>query len=167
MDESSAETPLSKTYEPSKLALYLTDESQGDHNGHSWQILFEAKVINDYWLENKHDYIQWWFPLDEPSRAKSFLPYLSVEDVSWMRQQAIVANSQNFLLARMKKFLMENDYWICHYNHNHLRITRIIKSLRLVSGDKAAEDFKLWLMGYLGPRINLIADKAVQLWKES
>ena len=73
MDELSAETPLSKTYEPSKLALYLTDESQGDHNGHTWQILFEAKVINDYWLENKHDYIQWWFPLDEPSRAKSLL----------------------------------------------------------------------------------------------
>jgi len=167
MDELSAEIPLSKIYQPSKLALYLTDQSQGDHNGHSWQILFEAKVINDYWLENKHDYIQWWFPLDEPSRAKSFLPYLSAEDVSWMRQQAIVANSQNFLLARMKKFLMENDYWICHYNHNHLRITRMIKSLRLLQSDKSAEELKEWLSNYLGDNIRKIDKKAVQFWWKS
>ena len=167
MDKLSVEIPMSKMYEPTQLALYLTGDSQGDHNGLSWQKLFEVGIVTDYWLENTHDYIQWWFPLDEPSRSKPFLPYLSDQDIYWMKERAEIHNNQMLLLNRFKQFLMGNDFWICHYNHNHLRITRIIKSLRLLIGDTAADEFKCWLFNHLESRSGAISDKAKKFWDDA
>jgi hypothetical protein len=34
----------------------------------------------------------------------------------------------------MTRFYPGNDHWLVAYDHNHLRITRIIQSLRLLVG---------------------------------
>ena len=37
------------------------------------------------------------------------------------------------------QFLCRNEQWLSVANHNHLRITRLIKSLRLLVGDDFAD----------------------------
>ena len=84
-----------------------------------------------------------------------------------MKERAEIHNNQMILLNRFKQFLMSNDFWICHYNHNHLRITRIIKSLRLLTGDTAADEFKSWLFNHLGFRARIISDEAKRFWDKA
>ena len=82
--------------------------------------------------ETTHDYIQWLFPLDEPSRSVNGVPVLTKLEIDEIRQssltQANLVKSARWFLG----FLERNNRWITKYNHNHLRITRVIKSLRLL-----------------------------------
>jgi hypothetical protein len=38
-------------------------------------------------------------------------------------------------------FYQRNDYWIRYAAHNHLRVSRIIRSLALLQGEEAAKQF--------------------------
>ena len=69
------------------------------------------------------------------------------------------------IVKRMKEFWMNNDYWIKRYNHNHLRITRMLKSLRLLTGDNEADEFKAAIFELLGDDLHLIDSKTVEFWK--
>ena len=121
----------------------------------------------DYQAETNHDYIQWLFPLDEPSRSVNGVPILTDLDIDEIRQsslaQANLAKSARWFLG----FLERNDHWITKYNHNHLRITRVIKSLRLLASDKAADEFKNIVFEYLGDDLNLIDPKARSFWNSA
>jgi hypothetical protein len=44
--------------------------------------------------------------------------------------------------AMMSRFYSVTDHWLQAGNHNHLRITRIIKSLRPLVGEEAANGFR-------------------------
>ena len=56
---------------------------------------------------------------------------------SGMAQCALAAASD-----RMAVFYARNDHWLKSADHNHLRITRIIRALRRLSGDEAADAFR-------------------------
>lgn len=47
---------------------------------------------------------------------------------------------------RMAAFYGANDHWLRAEDHNHLRITRIIRALRRLRGDDAAEAFKTYIL---------------------
>ena len=74
--------------------------------------------------------------------------------------QGNLAKSASWFLG----FLKRNQHWVTKYDHNHLRITRVIKSLRLLTSDKAADEFKDKVFGYLGDEVNLIDPKARSFW---
>lgn len=98
--------------------------------------------MGDQDIEQIHDFIQWLFPLDAPSGANRRAPVLSAEDVqaihaSGLAQIALAAGTD-----RMAAFYQRNGHWLVDHDHNHLRITRIIKSLRLLRGPGEAEDFR-------------------------
>jgi len=77
--------------------------------------------------------------------------------------QANFAKSARWFLG----FLERNDHWITKYNHNHLRITRIIKSLRLLASDEAADEFRDKVLALAGDRLNLVDQKARGFWANS
>lgn len=112
--------------------------SGSDHRGRS---LEEVLALSDSELESRHDFIQWLFPLDTPSAAVPGSPVLSSNDIAEIRgcQQC----RANLLRAsdRMRRFYAENDHWLVRFDHNHRRITRIIKSLSLLVGNQEAEEF--------------------------
>ena len=121
----------------------------------------------DHQAEATHDYIQWFFPLDEPSRSVNGAPVLTELDIDEIKESILVqgnlAKSARWFLG----FLERNDHWITKYNHNHLRITRVIKSLRLLASDKAADEFKNIVFEYLGDDLNLIDPKARSFWNSA
>lgn len=104
--------------------------------------LAQVLAFDDAALERHHDFIQWLFPLPEPSGAVPESPVLSPEDVAAIRssegaQAALAASSR-----RMLDFYRGNEIWRGPADHNHLRITRIIRSLRLLVGDVEANAFR-------------------------
>ena len=135
-----------------------------DHRGRILAMLLQQ---TDHQAEKNHDYIQWLFPLDEPSRSVNGAPVLTELEIDQIRQsslaQANLAKSARWFLG----FLERNDHWITNYNHNHLRITRVIKSLRLLASDKAADEFKNIVFEYLGDDLNLIDPKARSFWNSA
>ena len=120
---------------------------------------------DDDWLESTHDYIQWLFPLDVKSLSNRNAPVLMIDDILRISESELAQKHIQASVRRMKEFWVTNDFWIQRYNHNHLRITRVIKSLRLLSGSVAAEEFKGWLYYHLGLRIDEIDIKARRYWE--
>lgn len=146
--------------------LAIVDFLKGgvDHQGRTHAFILEQ---GDQWLEDTHDYIQWLFPLDEHSGSRRASPVLNAEAIEHIRQSEIAQTAMMLSASRMRKFWMQNQHWVTRYNHNHLRITRAIKSLRLLLSDDDADRMKQWLVSKLGPNIKVIDPKAIRFWKEA
>ena len=109
---------------------------------------FKNRFLQDIWnysdeeIEHTHDFIQLLFPLDEESKAVSNRIYLDSNEAIFrlkankLVKENIVKSSRWFLL-----FLARNSQWKRKHDHNYLRITRIIKSLRLLVSDGEANKF--------------------------
>lgn len=120
----------------------IVDFLKGAGTDGAGRTVFEVVAMSDRDLEQVHDFIQWLFPLAEPSGANRRAPVLAAEDVqaihaSGLAQIALAAGTD-----RMAAFYQRNSHWLVDHDHNHLRITRIIKSLRLLRGPGEAEDFR-------------------------
>lgn len=115
---------------------------EGDGVDGAGRTLAEVLGFGSGDLERHHDYIQWLFPLAEASAAVPGSPVLTAADIDAVktsgRAQANLAESAE----RMGRFYDQTDHWMRASDHNHLRITRIIKSLRLLAGDRPADRFR-------------------------
>src|SRR5215471_11288802 len=102
-----------------------------DHRGRSFE---DVLGFDDSQLERSHDYIQWLFPLPEASRFNADAPVLTPEALAELA--ASPAAKDNLMRARdrMLAFYRTNDHWLTPFDHNHLRITRIIRCLALILG---------------------------------
>ncbi len=103
--------------------------------GPNGQGRFHADILNfsDEELEEVHDYIQWLFPLREPSMAVPGSPVVESEEMAEILcNDAEVRVNMLRALDRMKRFYTDNDHWLAQGDHNHLRITRILKSICLL-----------------------------------
>jgi hypothetical protein len=135
-----------------------------DHRGRTLAMVF---AFSDERAEQTHDYMQWLFPLAEPSGSVHGAPILSDLDIEDIKLSP--AAQANLIKASgwFFEFLVRNQRWIAKYDHNQLRITRIIKSLRLLVGDKEANKFRQSLFDYLGDDIALIVKKAKSFWNQA
>ena len=110
-------------------------------------------------LESSHDYIQTVFPLPEESMF-SFAPIITPEIRSAFLAQPELRASLRGALERMLSFYglqfsddetgkevvirgpnfgINSRNWVTRFDHNHLRMTRILRSLRVLGlGDEAA-----------------------------
>ena len=111
----------------------------GDARGRT---LDQILTWDDAELERRHDFIQWLFPLTEPSAAVPGSPVLSQAQVQAIRADPAARRNLDRSAARMLAFYAATTHWRGPADHNHLRITRIIRSLRLLAGDQAADAFR-------------------------
>ncbi len=127
----------------SLLTFYL-DQSP-DHAG---------RFLHDLWafsleeLEYHHDFIQWLFPLDTPSPVNPDAPTLDPQTIAAFRGSP--QHKQNLLhsfdlmlhfyglgrvngaVIRADNFSARTPNWLRKGNHNHLRLTRILRCLHLL-----------------------------------
>ena len=132
-----------------------------DHRGRLLSMLWKQ---TDDDAENNHDYIQWMFPLDEPSQAVYVAPVLDDSDIDEIRENQLVTENLEESARWFLGFLERNDHWIVNYDHNHLRITRAIKSLRLLTSDQAADEFRDKVIALAGDNLNLVDREARDFW---
>jgi hypothetical protein len=114
--------------------FYIRDGA--DHKGRT---LVEMQAYSDDEMEGGHDFIQWMFPLHEKSYHAKYSPVLTREDIAELQSSRYAQENMRRSLFRFCEFLgltVPRDqkkiaWWCQNGNHNLLRITRIIRSLRL------------------------------------
>jgi hypothetical protein len=132
-------------------------------------------------LEAVHDFIQWLFPLPEPSQFNPRAPLLSPEDIAAFRQDAALRANLRRSFERILTFLglretaegevvegpnfaaRAADVWQSP-NHNWLRITRILRSLRLLGLEAEAKALYRRLEDFHGRRRFPIGDDTFRYW---
>ena len=132
-----------------------------DHRGRMLSMLWKQ---TDDDAENNHDYIQWMFPLDEPSQAVNGAPVLSDFDIDEIKENRLSIENLEESARWFLGFLERNDHWVTNYDHNHLRITRTIKSLRLLTSDLVADRFRDKVIELAGDNLSLVNQKARDFW---
>ncbi len=120
----------------------IVDFLKGAGTDGAGRTVFDVVALDDRSIERIHDFIQWLFPLDAPSGANRNAPVLTAEDVAEVHGSGMAQIALAAATDRMAVFYQRNTHWLVVHDHNHLRITRIIKSLRLLRGDEEAEDFR-------------------------
>ena len=105
---------------------------EGKGTDHLSRTIHEIWRFNDHEIENTHDYIQWLFPLDEKSKAVPQSPVLTQDEISSLRVSA--ASQANLKKSTMwfKEYLGRTKVWHRARDHNHLRVSRVIKCLNLL-----------------------------------
>ena len=122
-------------------------------------------ALDDGALESRHDYIQWLFPLDVPSQAVPGSPVLTPADIQAIRASAAARHNIRRAAARMRAFYADNNHWLSGHDHNHLRITRIIASLRMLAGAEAAEDFRQFVLHLNAAAGSPVNARSVGYWR--
>ncbi|MBU1383362.1 MAG: hypothetical protein KKG14_06990 [Alphaproteobacteria bacterium] len=123
---------------PGAIVAFL----EGEGPDGAGRTLFDVLAMNNVALEQTHDFIQWLFPLPEPSRAVPDAPVLTDDQVEAIRVSGMAQIALAAATDRMEAFYRMTHDWLMPNDHNHLRITRIIRSLRLLVGDAQADAFK-------------------------
>ena len=90
----------------------------------------EMLELHDVLLEGSHNFIQWLFPLPEPSKAQPSSPVATLADYAFLRTPEGQASLLRCLTRMVHFWRRTNDRWRFN-NHNHLRITRAIRCLML------------------------------------
>lgn len=138
---------------------------------------------DDEW-EEVHDFVQWLFPLPEPSRFNPDAPLLTEADRAAFRgdpllQAKLLRSFERFLtflgLSRTAEGTVVEgrnfasrvaDAWTFP-NHNWLRITRVLRSLRLLGLEVAARNLFEWLDSLHRSRRFPIPDDTFRYWTEA
>lgn len=115
---------------------------EGEGTDARGRTVFDVLAMDDVALERTHDFIQWLFPLTEPSAAVPESPVLTPGDVQAIRVSELAPIALAGGTDRMAAFYRTTHDWLMPNDHNHRRITRIIRSLRLLQGDEAADAFR-------------------------
>ena len=147
---------MKKSASQSRLVSYYTGESSDDQG----RYLTDIQGWNDDQLEGVHDFIQWMFPLRERSSVNWDAPTLDEFTVQQFRSRPDLREKLQTSFARMlafyglelktgiptgvvpaQNFAIRAQNWLWAGNHNHLRITRILKSLKALGLEAEATAF--------------------------
>ena len=137
---------------------------EGEGTDARGRTLFDVLGSDNATLEQVHDFIQWLFPLPEPSGAAPDAPGLTPDETrankdSDMAQCALAAATD-----RMEAFYRATPAWLRAHDHNHLRITRIIRSLRRLRGDAEADAFRDAILSFVEATRAPVSARSLGYW---
>lgn len=161
----------------------LVDFYRGQARDKGNRLLTDLWGWNDVDLEEVHDYVQWMFPLPEPNWFNPDAPLLTDDIAAFRDDPQLQANLRksfdrflSFLgLARTEdgRVIEGNnfaarvpDVWAC-FNHNWLRLTRVLRSLKLLGLEAEAQALYDRLEAfYRGGKFPIPPD-TLQYWTEA
>lgn len=146
----------------------------------------DGLYIQDIWnfsfckLEHSHKYIQWIFPINTASNYSRTAPVI---DKSWdgchdsvvrenlKKSFAVLLNFYGLVydgknVVKTSSYPIKALNWLTPFNHNFLRITRILTALKLFGLDEEHEAF-LAFLNKLRKDHPLIIGKSIQYWNET
>ena len=123
--------------------------------------------FDDDEIDTTHDFIQWMFPLSEASGSNFNAPVLLASEINEIRSSIYCQQNLADSAAWMLSFFKRTELIFQYTNHNHLRVSRIIKSLRLLHSDQAADQFKDELLALIETRQARINPVTVAFWLAS
>ncbi len=132
-----------------------------------------SRRLADIWrfdddeIDTTHDFIQWMFPLSEASSSNFNAPVLLASEIDEIRSSMLCQQNLAASAAWILSFFQRTELIFQYTNHNHLRVSRIIKSLRLLHSDQAADQFKQALLSLIETRRARINPITVAFWLSS
>jgi len=140
---------------------------------------------NDQDLEYRHDYIQWLFPLPNLSREVPNSPVIDEEEMRQFRTDGSLKERMRGSFQRMLAFygfktmtnangtsgvIAAEDFpqkavnWLTPGNHNYKRISRILRSLRLLGLKEECISFYQALRAVYKTSFPVIGSRAMSYW---
>jgi hypothetical protein len=141
-------------------------------------------------LETEHTYIQWLFPLPEPSQAVPGSPILGREDIElfkadddlqqrFWKSMGLMLGFYGFMPQNRGTGVHDNritlsaDFdraargWITFRNHNYLRISRILRSAMLLGFEAEARELFAQLQRIYVRHAETIGRETYEYWKRA
>lgn len=140
------------------IDFYL--QSGTDHKSRTFD---DILLFSNEDLEKNHDYIQWLFPLKEPSIFNPNAPLLDDETIEEFKTNNKLRNNVIIAWLKMMSFYLETN-WISNNNHNYLRITRILTFLSLCDLSKQMACMLSFVLNQHIKNANLISIETVNYW---
>ena len=154
-----------------------------DHRGRS---LADIRAFDTDRLEGTHDFIQWLFPLPEPSGASAQAPILSREDRAAFQaepalREALRASLDVMLrfyglrregsgeataIARGPGYASRSAEWLDR-PHNFLRLSRILRSLALLGCAPEARALLACLEGVAAENRGALGSDTLGYWRRA
>ncbi|HEY8381625.1 MAG TPA: opioid growth factor receptor-related protein [Microvirga sp.] len=147
----------------SRLHAFLAGTGPDDRGRRATDVL----AFSNEELEAVHDYIQWLFPLPTRSAAQPAAPVLTEAEIVAIRADPQALWTLTRAAERMLRFYRETRWWLTGHDHNHLRISRIVRSLGLLVGPDDARQFHeaiLTLHAAAGSPVNA---RSLRFWAEA
>jgi hypothetical protein len=155
-----------------------------DHRGRSLAQLQSQSLSA---LESNHDYIQWLFPLPERSSASAHAPILTPADIQAFEANPALRSSLLASLATMLKFYgfalvdtagrlevrrgpdfaARSEVWLTPFNHNYLRLTRILRALNLLGCAVHADALFVALQDVYREHAVEISEETLEYWQRA
>jgi len=152
-----------------------------DHRGRFLRDIIEWP---DERLESVHDFIQWLFPLPEASPVNPHAPVIDRETVEAFAarpdlREALRISFERMLrfygfaltygpeVARTPAFPERAENWLHPGNHNHLRITRILKCLTILGLKAEASAFERSLESVYEEHRDRITPVTLRFWRQA
>lgn len=160
---------------------------RGDGRDHRGRSLSDIHAFDVHELEIHHDYIQWLFPLPEPSGANAEAPLLSKEDIAAFEsdkslRKALLQSLRMMMrfygldlwegrpyirIARGSSFAERRHVWLTPGNHNFLRISRMLRSLTLLGLGAYATALLKCLEDIYGKEASTIGNTTMEYWRRA
>lgn len=154
----------------------------------------EGRLLSELWeldnneLEDEHDYIQWLFPLREASIHNHNAPIVNDAVIeAFLSEPRMRRNLLQSLKVMLRFYGLElneaeddttiiafsDDYefrkkvWLRKYNHNYLRLTRILKCLMMFGLEEYAGELYDCLQKIYDEEGDKIGEETLQFWTEA
>lgn len=151
------------------------------------RMLEDILAADDGWLERTHDYIQWLFPLRARSAFNMHAPTLDDATIAAFGADDALRNNLRRAFERMLAFygfeeqdangahmivpasnaVTQQRNWLTPGNHNFLRITRILTSLRLLGLPEQAQVFFAALSTLYESKSTIIGTTTYTYWRDA
>jgi hypothetical protein len=92
---------------------------------------------------------------------------LSPAEASAIRGDPRALDGLRAALARMTRFYAQNDHWLVPFDHNHLRITRILTAARALLPPEAATRFYASMMSRNEAAGAPVNANSVRYWRQA
>lgn len=161
-----------------EIARFISGKASDKFGRNIEQLL----AYNHFWLEHDHKYIQVLFPIDEGTKFNQHAPLVTQAD------RDVFANSKDLRIAHLKALdlLLEfwglqrdgceifsmlalspaTHVWLKSYDHNQLRLTRVIRSLYLLGNEQVATNLCDFLIS-AAKETGTVSDKTVDYWRNA
>lgn len=155
-----------------------------DHRGRTFAEVLRFPVRA---MEETHDYIQWLFPLNEPSSVASNAPVIDERCAHAFQgdtalRHGLLAALDKMLgfygmkmspdaggdnIVRTSYFAKRAPHWLTPGNHNFMRLTRIMKSLTLLGQAELARALAGCLEGVYAEYSNVVGQNTLEQWRRA
>lgn len=175
------------THDDPLLGFFL--DGRPDHTGRTLERILRA---DDSWLETTHDYVQWLFPLRSSSDYNPYAPTLDLSTIRAFAENDQLPANQRRAFVRMMAFYgfvveeviedgvvkevyvdhadtfgQRSRLWVTPGNHNYKRITRILRSLSILSSPQYARGLGVALRPLYREYGGRIGKEAFAFWESA